>query len=112
MFVRCAFFRGRVKPGREAEFDAHVENTLKPLWARFPGAEEVRVLRQVESDVDHTRFEMVLAMRFASREAIDEALASDVRARSREASKPLHEMFEGDVFHTVFAADELPLGGG
>ena len=51
MFIRCAFFKGRVKPGMEQAFDRHVHETLVPLWTRFPGALEVRVLRQLESDV-------------------------------------------------------------
>jgi len=101
-----------VKPGREAEFDAIVENRLKPLWARFPGAEEVRVLREVESDSPDTHLEMVLAMRFKDQAAIERALASEVRAQSREVSQELFALFEGDVFHTVFAADELAVAGG
>lgn len=111
MFIRCAFFRGRVRPGFEQAFDTCVQERLVPLWTRFPGAQEVRVLRQVESDVDDPRCEMVLAIRFPSREAIAEALASPVRAESREVSKDLIAMFDGTVFHTVFAAAEFPLAG-
>lgn len=110
MFVRCAFFKGRVKPGLEADFDAYIETRLKPLWARFPGVLEVRVLREVETDSDSIPLPLVLAMRFASREAIEAALASPARAESREVSKGLIQMFEGEVVHTVFAADELALG--
>ena len=79
MFIRCAFFRGRAKPGREAEFAAYVRERLVPLWTRFPGAEEVRILRQEESDVADPHLEMVLQVRYPSKEAIETALASDVR---------------------------------
>lgn len=109
MFIRCAFFRGTIKPGRKAEFDAHIQAELVALWTRFPHVQEVRVLRQVESDTTDPHFEMVLAMRFPSREAIAEALDSKTRYASREASKRLFELFDGDVFHTVFCADEFPL---
>ena len=51
MFIRCAFFRGQVKPGFEKAFDLYIREQLVPLWTRFPGAQEVRVLRQLESDV-------------------------------------------------------------
>ncbi len=108
MFVRCAFFRGRIVPGHERAFTDYVRHRLIPLWTRFPGAEEVRVLRQVECDVDDPRFEMVLAVRYPSREAIELALASDVRAESREVTQGLLTMFDGDVFHTVFDAIDCP----
>jgi antibiotic biosynthesis monooxygenase (ABM) superfamily enzyme len=109
MYIRCAFFSGRAKPGREAEFTAYVREKLVPLWTRFPGAEEVRVLRQDESDSDAQRYEMVLAIRYPSREAIEEALASPVRFESREVTKGLVEIFDGSIFHTVFKADEFTL---
>ncbi len=110
MFIRCAFFRGHIKPGCKEAFDAHIKAELVALWTRFPHVQEVRVLREVESDNPQTHFEMVLAMRFASREAIAEALDSDTRYASKEASKRLFELFDGDVFHTVFSADEFPVG--
>ena len=109
MFIRCAFFRGRAKPGHEAEFTTYVRDRLVPLWTRFPGAEEVRVLRQEEADVAEPHFEMVLQIRYPSREAIEAALASDVRFESREVTKGLLELYEGDIFHTVFRADDYAL---
>jgi antibiotic biosynthesis monooxygenase (ABM) superfamily enzyme len=110
MFIRCAFFRGRVRPGHEQAFTDYVQTQLVPLWTRFPGAQEVRVLRQLECDVDDPRLEMVLAIQYPSRDAIDLALASEVRAQSRGVTQGLLEMFEGQVFHTVFAASEHPIG--
>jgi hypothetical protein len=72
----------------------------------------VRVLRQVESDVSEPRLEMVLSVRYPSRESIELALASEVRQRSREVSKGLIDMFDGTVFHTVFSAEEFPMPKG
>jgi hypothetical protein len=109
MFIRCAFFRGRAKPGQETAFTDYVREKLVPLWTQFPGAEEVRVLRQIESDTAEPHLEMVLAIRYPSRQAIETALASDVRYESREVTKGLLELFDGDIFHTVFSADEFPL---
>jgi len=109
MFIRCAFFRGRVKAGMEEAFDRHVHEKLVPLWTRFPGALEVRVLRQLESDVSDPELAMVLSIRYASREDIARALESPVRYESREVSKKLFEMFDGTVFHTVFSAEEFAL---
>jgi hypothetical protein len=109
MFIRCAFFQGNVKPGMEEAFNRYIRDKLVPLWTRFPGAQEVRVLRQVESDVDKPHFGMVLSVRYPSRESIAVALASEVRMTSREVSKDLIAMFDGSVFHTVFSADEYAL---
>lgn len=109
MFIRCAFFKGKIKPGLEDAFTQYVHEKLVPLWTRFPGALEVRVLRQLESDVIDPELAMVLAIRYASREDIARALDSAVRYESREVSKGLLEMFEGSVFHTVFSADEFAL---
>jgi hypothetical protein len=108
-FIRCAFFRGQIKPGMEQAFTEFVRRRLVPLWTRFPGAEEVRVLRQEQSDPGAPRFEMVLAIRYPSREAIERALASDVRMKSRDVTQEMMSMFEGDIFHTVFRADEYAL---
>ncbi len=109
MFIRCAFFQGKVKPGMEDAFNRYIRDRLVPLWTRFPGAQEVRVLRQVESDVDNPHFGMVVSVRYPSRESIATALASEVRMTSREVSKDLIAMFDGSVFHTVFSADEYAL---
>lgn len=109
MFIRCAFFRGTVKPGMEEAFTRYIRQELVPLWTRFPGAQEVRVLRQSESDVDDPHLALVLSVRFPTRESIDVALASEVRMRSKEVSKALIAMFDGTVFHTIFKADEYGL---
>ncbi len=109
MFIRCAFFRGRVKPGMEDAFKQYIRKELVPLWTRFPGAQEVRVLRQIESDVDDPHLDLVLSVRYPTRESIDVALASEVRMKSREVSKDLIAMFDGTVFHTIFSADEYGL---
>jgi hypothetical protein len=95
--------------GQERAFTEFVRHRLVPLWTRFPGAQEVRVLREEESDPGAPRFEMVLAVRYPSKAAIEQALASDVRAKSRDVTKEMMGMFEGDIFHTIFRADEYPL---
>lgn len=102
MYIRCAFFEGRVKPGCENAFATFVKDRLVPLWTKFPGADEVRVLRQKESDTAEPHYAMVLSIRYPSLAAIEEALKSDVRQKSREETAELVKMFEGRIFHTVF----------
>ncbi|WP_448955181.1 hypothetical protein [Labrys neptuniae] len=109
MYIRCAFFRGHVRPGSEETFTQFVRDRLVPLWTRFPGADEVRVLRQEEADVADPHYAMVLAIRYPSRAAIEEALASEARAKSRAVTVDLMALFDGDIFHTVFRADEFPM---
>lgn len=102
MFIRCAFFEGKVRPGCDAAFSAFVKERLVPLWTQFPGAEEVRVLRQQNSDTDQPHYAMVLAIRYPDKAAMELALKSDVRAKSRQETADLVKMFEGRIFHTVF----------
>jgi antibiotic biosynthesis monooxygenase (ABM) superfamily enzyme len=102
MYIRCAFFEGKVKPGCDEAFAEFVKERLVPLWTKFPGAEEVRVLRQNESDTDNPHYAMVLSIRYPDKAAIERALASDVRTQSRAETAELVKMFEGRIFHTVF----------
>ena len=102
MYIRCAFFEGKVKDGCDRAFAEFVRDRLVPLWTQFPGAEEVRVLRQLEADTAEPHYAMVLAIKYPSLAAIEEALNSDVRAQSRETTGELVKMFEGRIFHTVF----------
>jgi hypothetical protein len=104
MYIRCAFFEGRVKLGCDDAFAKFVNDRLVPLWTTFPGATEVRVLRQRESDTTEPHYAMVLAIKYPSLAAIEEAMKSDARAKSREETGELVKLFEGRIFHTVFDA--------
>lgn len=102
MFIRCAFFEGKVRPGCNDAFAQFVKERLVPLWTQFPGAEEVRVLRQKESDTEQPHYAMVLAIKYPNMATIEKAMASDARAQSRAETGELVKMFEGRIFHTVF----------
>ena len=109
MFIRCAFFEGHVKLGMDAKFKAFVSERLVPLWTKFPGAEEVRVLHQTESDTPAPHYAMVLAIKYPSMASIEQALKSDVRDQSRLETQELVTMFDGRIFHTVFEAAHFNL---
>jgi hypothetical protein len=102
MYIRCAFFEGKVKPGHEQAFRDFVTRKLVPLWTQFPGAREVRVMSQKESDAENPHYAMVLAIQYPDMAAIEKALHSDVRTKSREVTGELVKMFDGRIFHTVF----------
>ena len=94
-------------------FYTYWRDDLAPLWSLFPNSLELRVLRDIESDCADSSFPLVMAMRFESRNHIEEALASPTRWDSKETSKKLFEMFEGPVIHTVFRADQfVPFAAG
>ena len=102
MFKRLAFFEGAIRPGREAAFDAYVNERLVPLWTRFPKALRIEVPREVEAEDGAHRYPMVLSTAHPDRGAIDEALGSSVRFESREVTKGLFEFFDGRIFHVVY----------
>lgn len=102
MMIRCAFFEGRIATGREQEFDAFVHERLVPLWTRFPGAQRVEVLREVQAEDGSHRYPMVLQTVYPSQAAIEAALESAVRYQSRAATQELMTMFEGRIFHVVY----------
>ena len=106
MLKRLAFFEGAIRPGREAAFDAYVNQRLVPLWTRFPRALKVEVLREAEAEDGSHRYPMVLCTTYPDRAAIDEALASPVRYESREVTKGLFEFFEGRIFHVIYKVDD------
>ncbi|MGO4441083.1 hypothetical protein [Rhizobium sp. RAF56] len=106
MIIRYALFEGSIHPGKEAEFRSFVKERLVPLWTQFPGAQEVRVLDGLERDPGAPVYAMALAIRYPDIDAVNAALASDVRSQSREATAELLKTFTGKVHHHLFAANE------
>jgi hypothetical protein len=98
MFTRVGFFEGKIRSGHEADFDRYVRETLLPIWRQTPHALRVEVMREVQADDAAHRFPMVLQIAYPDRKALDEALASPVRALGREATRGLYEFFAGRFF--------------
>jgi hypothetical protein len=109
MIIRYAFFEGEIHHGQEQAFRDFVKQRLVPLWTKFPGAEEVRVLDGGERDEDAPPFAMALAIRYPNIETCKNALLSDVRAQSREVTGELLKMFTGRIHHHVFDANEYQI---
>lgn len=106
MIIRYALFEGKIHDGMEAAFRTFVRERLVPLWTRFPGAEEVRVLDGVERDEGAPTYAMALAIRYPDLATCKQALESDVRWQSRAVTGELLQMFSGTVHHHVFDANE------
>jgi hypothetical protein len=98
MLTRLAFFEGTIRSGREADFDRYVRETLVPIWRQTLHALRVEVMREVEADDGARRFPMVLQIAYPNRRALDEVLASPVRALGRETTRGLNEFFAGRIF--------------
>ncbi|MDH6266214.1 hypothetical protein M2360_001610 [Rhizobium sp. SG_E_25_P2] len=106
MIIRYALFEGEIHAGMEEEFRAFVKEKLVPLWTRFPGAEEIRVLDGLDRDEGAPVYAMALAIRYPDMAAVEQALASDVRVESRAVTGELLKMFTGKVHHHLFSANE------
>ena len=101
MITRTAIFEGRIKPGCEARFFAGVEQRLAPLWRKFPHARNVRLLKVATADADAPPIVMIQQIDYPSQAALEEAIASPVRAEARVLTLELMEMFEGRFYHVV-----------
>jgi hypothetical protein len=106
MIVRQAFFEGAIHEGREAEFRRFVEERLMPMWRRFPGARDVRVMFACERDDGAPPFALSLAMVFDDEAALAAALEAPVRFESRAVTAELMRMFDGRIHHHVFELKE------
>ena len=101
MITRTAIFEGRIKLGCEARFFAGVEQRLAPLWRRFPHARNVRLLKVATADADAPPIVMIQQIDYPSQAALEEAIASPIRAEARAVTLELMEMFEGRFYHVV-----------
>jgi hypothetical protein len=106
MIIRYALFEGAIHEGREDEFRTFVKERLVPLWTRFPGAEEVRVLDGIGRDEGAPVYAMALAIRYPDMAAVEKVMQSDVRLQSREVTGELLKLFTGKVHHHLFSANE------
>jgi hypothetical protein len=106
MIIRYALFEGEIHKGKETEFRTFVKERLVPLWTKFPGAQEVRVLDGLSRDEGAPTYAMALAIRYPDMNAVERALESDVRFKSREVTSELLKLFTGKVHHHVFDANE------
>lgn len=102
MIIRQAFFEGTIHAGREAEFRAFVEQRLIPMWQRFPGAREVRVMFNLSRDDGAPSFPLSLAMAFDDEAALAVALDAPIRMESRAVTGELMQMFDGHIHHHIF----------
>jgi hypothetical protein len=79
-----------------------------PMWHRFPGARDVRVMFSRQREEGAPPFAPSLAIVFDDGKALAAALESPVRFESRALTAELMQMFDGRIHHHVFELSEGP----
>ncbi|MEJ8474082.1 hypothetical protein [Roseibium algae] len=102
MITRFAMFEGTVKEGCVEAFRAAVKERLIPLWTKFPGTVDVRVMFSDDRDEGAPEFPLILAITYPDAAAMDAALEAPVRFQSKEVTgEVVTEFFEGRIHHHV-----------
>lgn len=110
MITRYAMFEGQVREGQTAAFRAFVQDELVPLWTKFDGAHEVRVMFSEERDEGAPEYPLVLAISYPDRQAMAEAMICDARYASKDKTAELVEQFfDGRIHHHVTSARSFAL---
>jgi hypothetical protein len=108
VITRTAIFEGRVRSGCETAFFTGIETRLAPLWPRFPHACNVRWLRTTALDPGSPGVVLIQQVDYPSLAALEEAIASPIRAEARAITLELMEMFEGRFYHVVSEGHTVP----
>jgi uncharacterized protein (TIGR02118 family) len=82
--LRCGSFEGTVDESARAGLDRYVDEHVVPLLVQLPRIRSVRVLRACELEDGAPPYYMTFEMLYDSREDIQAALASPVRAAIRD----------------------------
>jgi uncharacterized protein (TIGR02118 family) len=101
MIIRSAILEGTVAAADQPGFDHHMEATVLPAIARYPGIIEVRLRRPVETEAGAAPVYMIFDLYFDSLEAMHEALASPVRQEVRTRIGQVMSVFSGKVYHLI-----------
>lgn len=110
MITRFALFEGKVKDGQTDAFRKAVIERILPKWRQFPHATDVRISFAEARDEGAPEYPMILAINYPNLQAVEEALASPVRAEARAATEAvLAEFFDGRIHHHVTFANEYTL---
>ncbi len=108
MITRYALFQGSVKEGQTEAFRAYTLENLVPLWKQFTGATEVRVMFSEERDEGAPEFPLILAISYPDIAAMESALESPARYKSKEVTGLMVEKyFDGIIHHHVTQANHF-----
>ena len=107
MITRYALFEGSVKSGMTEAFHKAVTDRLVPLWRKFPGNTDVRVMFGQDRDAGAPEFPLILAITYPDIETMEAALTSDARNQSKDVTgQVVAAFFEGHIHHHVMRGTE------
>lgn len=102
MITRFALFEGTVKSGQVDAFRSAVKERLVPLWTKFPGNTDVRVMFSEDRDEGAPEFPLILAISYPDTTTMDAALQAPARFQSKEVTGEIvAEFFDGRIHHHV-----------
>lgn len=102
MIIRSAYLEGHVQEASQQAFDAHMTGTVAEAILQYPGIKGLSIRKQVQSDPDMKPIYMQFDLSFESVEAMDAALASEMREKIQNKIRSGMAGFEGRVTHAVY----------
>lgn len=99
MYCRSALFIGTVDAEHMDAFKTQLEGNVAKAILKFPGIMNLQMKWAKEIDDGGPSLLLTLEHSYASKLDLENALASDARAGSHEALKPVMPFFKGEVFH-------------
>ena len=99
MITRYAIFTGQIREGQETAFRNYVDTRLTPLWRKFDGASQVRVMFGEDQDATGPQIPLILAIDYPDRAAMARALDSPARYESRDLLPELYEKYLDATLH-------------
>jgi antibiotic biosynthesis monooxygenase (ABM) superfamily enzyme len=103
MWIRSAFWTGRIKPGLEDQFTAAINDELVPALGALPGVAAARSLwpRRLEDNPPAIACQIIVE--FAGQAEVDLMLASPERRKLRDRVREVAAMFDGAISHIDYA---------
>ncbi len=102
MITRFALFEGSINPGQTEAFRQAVKDRLVPLWTKFPGNTDVRVMFSDDRDEGAPEFPLILAISYPDTATMEAALKAPARFQSKEVTGEIVEaFFQGRIHHHV-----------
>jgi hypothetical protein len=105
MYLRCAYFEGRVAATDRDRFESVVREHIAPQMLRFPGIRSLRLLWGREQETPDRNIYLVVEHGYDSIEDIQIAITSDVRAGMQSALDELITLFDGRIYHVNYETE-------
>lgn len=106
MWIRSAFWEGRLQPGQEKAFAAEMEGEIVPAMRKLPGVRNVKALWPRAYEDRSQEVICQLLVFFKSESDIALMIASDARNAVRRHVAELNaRCFEGHISHINYEYD-------